>query len=95
MDRQGIDLLTAPATSTRPLTIDDKALAAVDGEWRTAREIFACVGEGAISSFRCAMARLADTGMVDRRSDPHPSGEVARYRACGVGVTGECRSVRF
>jgi hypothetical protein len=84
VDRQGIDLLTAPATSTKPLTIDDKALAAVDGEWRTAREIFAVVDEGAPVSVRHALVRLADAGLVDRRSDPHHSGEIARYRICGA-----------
>ncbi len=32
---------------TKPPTIEDKALAAVDREWRTAREIYAILDEGA------------------------------------------------
>jgi hypothetical protein len=71
-------------TLEKPPTIDDKALAAVDGQWRTAREIFRLVDEGAFSSFRCALARLADAGMIECRRDPHASGEIARYRVRGA-----------
>lgn len=35
---------------TKPLIIDDKVLAAVDREWRTALEIFAILDEGAFAS---------------------------------------------
>jgi hypothetical protein len=49
----------------RPPTIVDKALAAVDGEWRTVREIFATVDEGAEGSVRDALIRLAGAGRVD------------------------------
>jgi hypothetical protein len=64
----------------RPPTIVDKALAAVDGEGRTVREIFATVDEGAAGSVRDALIRLAAAGRVDQRYDPHPTGRIARYR---------------
>jgi hypothetical protein len=38
-------------------TISDKALAAVDSEWRTAREVFAILDEGAYQSTVAALVR--------------------------------------
>jgi hypothetical protein len=66
----------------KPPTIDDKALAAVDGTWRTAREIRTLLDEGyTIGSTRSALGKLADAGNVERRHDPDPrSGTIARYR---------------
>jgi hypothetical protein len=32
---------------SKPAMIDDKAIAVVDGEWRSAREIYAILDEGA------------------------------------------------
>jgi hypothetical protein len=64
----------------KPPTINDKALAAVDSEWRTAREIFAILDEGAYRSTVAALVRLADAGTIERRHDPHRNMMVARYR---------------
>jgi hypothetical protein len=41
----------------KPPTISDKALAAVDSEWRTAREVFAILDEGAYRSTVAALVR--------------------------------------
>jgi hypothetical protein len=65
---------------TKLPSIDDKALAAVNGEWRTAREIFAIIDEGAFISTRTALARLANAGLIDRRKEPRQHWEIARYR---------------
>jgi len=46
----------------KPPTIDDKALAAVDSEWRTAREIYAILDEGAFISTIAALTRLVNAG---------------------------------
>jgi hypothetical protein len=54
---------------TTPPTVDDKALAAVDSEWRTAREIYAIIDQGA--STVGAVIRLADVGKIERRRDIH------------------------
>jgi hypothetical protein len=64
----------------KPPTIDDKALAAVDSEWRTAREIYAILDEGAFVSTVAALVRLADAGKIGRRHDPYRNVKVARYR---------------
>jgi hypothetical protein len=42
----------------KPLTINDKALAAVASEWRTAREMFAILDEGAHRSTVAALVGL-------------------------------------
>lgn len=65
---------------TKLPSIEDKALAAVNGEWRTAREIFAIIDEGAFISTRTALARLANAGLIDRRKEPRQHWEIARYR---------------
>ena len=65
----------------QPPTIDDKAFAAVDGEWQTAREIFAIVDDGADTTLKAALIRLADAGKIERRYDPHRNGTIARYRS--------------
>jgi hypothetical protein len=44
--------------------VDDKASAAVDSEWRTAREIYAIIDQGA--STVGALIRLADAGKIER-----------------------------
>jgi predicted transcriptional regulator len=73
-----------------PPTISDKALAAVDGEWRTAREIFARIDEGAPVTVKTTLVRLAEAGLVERRYDPHRNQEIARYRRVEAdGVTAE------
>lgn len=64
----------------RPPTIDDKAMAAVDGEWRTARDIYEIIGEEAPTTARAALARLADAGRIERRYEPHQNGKIAFYR---------------
>jgi hypothetical protein len=66
---------------TKPPTIDDRALAAVDSEWRTAREIYAILDQGAFASTVAALIRLADAGKVERRHDPYRNVKVARYRS--------------
>jgi hypothetical protein len=63
----------------KPATIDDKALAAVDREWRTAREIYAILDEGAFVSTIAALTRLVNAGKVDRH-DPYRNVKVSRYR---------------
>jgi hypothetical protein len=70
----------------KPLTIDDKALAAVGCDWRTAREIFAILDEGAFTSTVAALIRLADAGKIDQRYDPFRNVKVARYRSAASAV---------
>jgi hypothetical protein len=65
----------------KPPTIDDKAFAVVDNEWRTAREIYAILDEGAFASTVAALIRLADAGKVERRLDPFRNVKVTRYRS--------------
>jgi hypothetical protein len=65
----------------KPPTIDDKAFAVVDNEWRTAREIYAILDEGAFASTVAALIRLADAGKVERRPDPFRNVKVTRYRS--------------
>jgi hypothetical protein len=62
-------------------TIDDKALAAVDRDWRTAREIYPIIDEGAFASTVAALIRLADAGKIERRHDPYRNVKVSRYRS--------------
>lgn len=64
----------------KPPTIDDKALAAVDGEWRTARAIYKIIGEEAHTTARLALTRLAGAGKIERRYEPHQTGRIAFYR---------------
>jgi hypothetical protein len=64
----------------KPPIINDKALAAVDSEWRTAREIFAILDEGAYRSTVAALVRLADAGTIERRYDLYRNMKVARNR---------------
>jgi hypothetical protein len=64
---------------TKPPTVDDKAMAAVDSEWRPAREIYAIIDQGAPTVG--ALIRLADAGKIERRSDIHRNLKVARYRS--------------
>jgi hypothetical protein len=54
----------------RPPVIDDKAIAVVDCEWRTAREIYAILDEGAFVTTSAALVRLAAAGRIERRHDP-------------------------
>jgi hypothetical protein len=65
----------------KPPTIDDRAQAAVDSEWRTAREIFAIVDKGAFVSTVAALIRLADAGKIERRHDPSRNAKILRYRS--------------
>ena len=50
----------------KPPTISDKALAAVDSEWRTAREVFAILDEGA---YRSTVAALVGLRTLARSND--------------------------
>jgi hypothetical protein len=65
----------------KPPTIDDKALAAVDREWRTAREIYTIVDEGAFISTVAELTRLVNAGKIERRHDPYRNVTVSRYRS--------------
>jgi hypothetical protein len=65
----------------KPPTIDEKALAAVDCEWRTAREIYAILDEGAFISTVAALTRLVNAGKIERRHDPFRNVRVSRYRS--------------
>jgi hypothetical protein len=65
----------------KPPTIDDKALAAVDRDWRTAREIYPIIDESAFASTVAALIRLADAGKIERRHDPYRNVKVSRYRS--------------
>jgi hypothetical protein len=64
-----------------PPTIDDKVLAAVDSEWRTAREIYGILDEGAFISTVAALTRLVNGGKTKRRHDPYRNVKVSRYAA--------------
>lgn len=64
----------------RPLTLDDKLLAVIDATWRTAREVFDIVDEGAPVTVKTRLAALSNAGLVDRRYDPHRNQQIARYR---------------
>jgi hypothetical protein len=77
VDRQGIDLLTK---LPRPPLVEEKLLAVLDGEWRTAREIYAMFAEGGADGTRNALGRLAGAGRIERRYDPLHAGQIARYR---------------
>jgi hypothetical protein len=66
---------------SKPLMIDDKAIAVVDGEWRSAREIYAILDEGAFTSTAAALVRLADAGRIERRQDPHRNAKISRFRS--------------
>jgi hypothetical protein len=44
----------------RPPLVEEKLLAVVDDEWRTAREIYMLFDEGELSTARSALCRLAD-----------------------------------
>jgi hypothetical protein len=66
---------------TKPPTIDDKVLAAVGSEWRSAREIYAILDEGAFSSTVAALTRLVNTGKIERRHDPYRNVKISRYRS--------------
>jgi hypothetical protein len=61
--------------------IDDKVIAVVGGEWRSAREIYAILDEGAFVTTSAALVRLADAGRIERRHDPCRNVKVARYRS--------------
>ena len=58
-----------------------KALAAVDSEWRTAREIYTILDEGAFISTVAAPTRLVNAGKIERRHDPYRNVKVSRYRS--------------
>jgi hypothetical protein len=66
---------------SKPPMIDDKAIAVVDGEWRSAREIYVILDEGAFVSTAAALVRLADAGRIERRHDPYRNLKVRRYRS--------------
>lgn len=70
----------------RPPLVEEKLLAVVDGEWRTAREIHALLDEGAPVTVITTMIRLADAGKVARRYDPHRNGQIARYRKVTISA---------
>lgn len=72
--------MTTAAKLPRPPLVEEKLLAVVDGEWRTAREIHALFDEGELSTARGALCRLANVERVERRYDPHPTEKIARYR---------------
>jgi hypothetical protein len=66
---------------SKPPMIDDKAIAVVDGEWRSAREIYAILDEGAFVTTAAALVRLAEAGRIERRHDPYRNVKVVRYRS--------------
>ena len=66
---------------SKPPMINDKAIAVVDGEWRSAREIYAILDEGAFVSTAAALVRLADAGRIERRHDLYRNAKVLRYRS--------------
>ena len=66
---------------SKPPKIDDKAIAVVDGEWRSAHEIYAILDEGAFVTTAAALVRLADAGMIERRHDPYRNVKIMRYRS--------------
>jgi hypothetical protein len=76
----------AIAKLPRPPLVEERLLAVVDGEWRTAREIYVLFGEGAFDGARNALVRLAHTGRVERCYSPLPTGQIARYRKSGAAA---------
>ena len=67
--------------------MDEKALAAVDDEWRSARQILDLVGEDALSTVRSALGRLVNIEAIERRYDVHRSKITALYRRREVVCT--------
>ena len=66
----------------RPPSMDDKALVAVDSEWRTAREIYEIIGEDALITVRAlrSVSLVEHAGQIDRRYEPRQAGKIAFYR---------------
>jgi hypothetical protein len=64
----------------RPPLMDERILPVVDGEWRTALEIYAVFGEEGPYATKNALARLARAGKIERRYDPLGIGFISRYR---------------
>jgi hypothetical protein len=62
----------------KPPVIDDKAIAVIDSEWRSAREIYAILDEGAFGTTSAALVRLAAAGRIERRHDPSRNVNVVR-----------------
>lgn len=77
MDCEGTDVLTK---LPRPPLVEERLLAVVDGEWRTAREIYAIFDEGTWDHARRKLKQLASTGAIECSYDPKTPGEIARYR---------------
>jgi hypothetical protein len=73
--------VSVPVTKlARPPLVEERLLAIVDGEWRTAREIYAIFDEGELSTIRSTLSRLANAEKIERRHDPHPNITISRYR---------------
>lgn len=64
----------------RPPLVEERLLAVVDGEWRTARGIYVLFGEGALDGTRNALVQLAGADRVERCYSPLPTGQIALYR---------------
>lgn len=60
--------------------MDERILPVVDGEWRTAREIYAMFDQEGPEATRHALARLAAADKIERRYDPLGIGFISRYR---------------
>jgi hypothetical protein len=64
----------------RPPLVEERLLAVVDGQWRTAREIHAMFDEGSLDTVRGALLNLAKAGKVEREQVAHPTQVFSRYR---------------
>jgi hypothetical protein len=65
----------------KPPMIDDTPIAVVDGQWRSAHEIYAIIDQGAFVTTAAALVRLADAGRIERRHDLYRNVMIVRYRS--------------
>ena len=67
------------------MRIDDAVRGAVDGEWRTSREIWDRHGYGAETSTSKQLNVLFEIGFLERDTQPRPNGPFAYvYRTKGA-----------
>lgn len=62
------------------MAVYDDTIQAVDGHWRTAREIHDRVGCWAFTSVHHALQTMSEANMIDAKYAPHRNGTVVRYK---------------
>lgn len=85
VDQETLRLIDEALTAKlpRPPLMDERILPVVDGEWRTAREIYALFDQEGPHATRHALARLAAANKIERRYDHHQTGKISRFRRAG------------